>query len=77
MRRQGRVVKAAQWPAVWAAVTVVMSFVTRLADIYAGWMLTAVMSLVVVAPLYWAPRRQARRLRKVTTRKSGGRLGAP
>ena len=60
MRRRGRVVEAAQWLGGWAAVTAVMGFVTKLADIYVGWLFTAVMSVVVLAPLYWAPRRQAR-----------------
>jgi hypothetical protein len=65
------VVKAARWVAVWAVVTVVMCVVTSLADIYTGWLLTAVMSVGLVAPWYWAPRRQARRERRAAVRGPG------
>jgi hypothetical protein len=77
MRRQGRIFKATRWVAVWAAVTVVMGFITRLADIYTGWLLTGVMSVGLVAPWYWAPRRPAARDRKAAARAPGGGLGAP
>ena len=65
-------VKAAWWVAAWAVVTVVMCFVSSLADVYTGWLPTAVMSVGLVAPWYWAQRRQARRERRAAVREPGG-----
>ncbi|MEU1189598.1 hypothetical protein [Streptomyces sp. NPDC005859] len=66
-----------RWLAVWAVVTVVMGFVTRLADIYTGWPLTTVTSVALVAPWYWARRRQGNRVRGAAAREPGRELGAP
>ncbi|MDQ0767202.1 hypothetical protein [Streptomyces canus] len=66
MRRQGRMIKAARWLVVWAVFTVVMRFVTGLADIYRGWLSTAVTSALVVASWYLVPWLRSRRERKAT-----------
>ncbi|POX44198.1 hypothetical protein C3489_36865 [Streptomyces sp. Ru71] len=54
-------VKAARWPAVWAAFTVVMRFATGLAGIYRGWSVTAVTSVLIVACWYLVSRVRSRR----------------
>ncbi len=59
-------VKAARWLVVWAVFTVVMRMVTGLADIYRGWLNTAVTSALVVASWYVVPWLRSRRERKAT-----------
>ena len=58
--------KAARWLVVWAVFTIVMRFVTGLADIYRGWWNTAVTSASVVAFWYLVAWLRSRRERKAT-----------
>jgi hypothetical protein len=56
--------KAARWLAIWAVFTIVMCFVTRFADIYRGWLNTAVTSASVVTVWYLGTWLRSRRERK-------------